>query len=279
MDWKVLLAYIIAIILWASAFPAIKIGLESYAPLHLSLLRLLIASFGLFVFAVIANIKLPYLKDIPFILLLGFLGFSVYHTFLGIGELSIHAGVASLIVSTTPLFSAFLAVIFLKERFNKYKWCGSVIAFFGVAVITVGSGGEWHFEYGILMILIAAFGESFYFVFQSSYLKKYGFLTFTTYTVWAGTLFMLLFSPGLFSAMQNASLESTLTIVYLGLLPTVIPYFAIAYATFKKGASEATSSLYVTPAFAIIFAWLWLGEVPTIVGIIGGVITLGGVSL
>ncbi|OOR19364.1 hypothetical protein BW892_25515 [Bacillus cereus] len=44
-------------------------------------------------------------------------------------------------------------------------------------------------------------------------------------------------------------------------------------------ASEATSSLYLTPVAACIIAWIWLGEVPTFVSIVGGVITILGVII
>ncbi|QQK77392.1 DMT family transporter [Salicibibacter cibarius] len=278
MNWKVFLAYTLAVILWASAFPGIRAALESYGPFHLALLRMLIGALGLLIFAVSIRMRLPDKKDLPIILLLGFLGFSVYHTFLSIGELTVDAGTASLLVSTTPLLSAILAGVFLKEKFNRWGWIGSFIAFSGVVLITFGVGGEFRLEIGVLIILIAALGESFYFVFQSSYLKKYGFLPFTTYTILAGTLFMLLFSPGLWTAVQCASVENTITVIYLGLLPTVVPYFAIAYATSVNGASEATSTLYLTPALSIIIAWVWLGEIPTIVSIIGGILTLIGVA-
>lgn len=71
--------------------------------------------------------------------------------------------------------------------------------------------------------------------------------------------------------------SSTYAVIYLGLFPTFIPYFALAYVTSKVGASEATSSLYLTPAVVVI-SWLLLGETPTMLALEGGV-TLVGVSL
>jgi len=278
MNRKVFISYILIIFLWGSAFPAIRVALESYNSFQLAFLRMFIASAALLVLAFIMKMRFPDKKDIPIILLLGFLGFSVYHTFLNLGENTIDAGTASLLVSTTPILSALLAAVFLKEKFNLHGWVGSSIAFFGVILITFGTGGGFSMEWGVFLILISALGESFYFVFQSSYLKKYGFLPFTTYTILAGTLFMIPFSKGLWTTIQQASIESTLVVTYLGLFPTLIPYFAIAYATAEQGASEATSSLYLTPVAAILISWLWLEEIPALLSIIGGILALIGVS-
>src|SRR5690625_3026095 len=170
MNTKIFIAYSLAVILWGSAFPGIRVALESYTPFHLSLLRMVIATLALLIFAITVKMRIPEKKDIPIILLLGFLGFSIYHTFLNIGERTVDAGTASLLVSTTPLLSALLAAFFLKEKFNRFGWIGSFIAFMGVALISIESGGNFSFsiEWGALRILLGALGERFYFVFESS---------------------------------------------------------------------------------------------------------------
>lgn len=280
LDLKLTFAHLITIILWASAFPGIRAALTAYSPEHLSLLRLLIGSLTLILVAAIQGIRLPEVKDVPIILLLGFLGFSVYQMALNYGEQTISAGVASLLVSTTPIFTALLARLFFREKFGLWGWVGSFIGFFGVAFIFLGGSTE-HFSLniGIILVLVASLSESIYFVFQNAYLKKYGFVTFTMYTIWSGTIFMMIFSPGLGEAIIHAPIDITLVVIYLGIFPTVIPYFTLAYITSRTGSSEATSSLYLTPVISFYIAWIWLGELPTSYAIIGGLITLGGVFL
>jgi len=280
LDIKIISAHFITIILWASAFPGIRVALTAYSPEHISLLRLLVGSFVLIIIAIITKTPLPALKDIPIILFLGFLGFTVYQVALNYGEQTISAGVASLLVSTTPIFTALLAVVFYHEKLGLWGWVGSLVGFFGVAFISVGgSTGGFSLNMGIIIVLIASLSESIYFVFQHRFLEKYGAIPFTMYAIWSGTIFMLIFSPGLGEAILNAPLNATLVTLYLGIFPTIIPYFTLAYVTSRTGAAEATSTLYLTSVFAFLIAWIWLGEVPHSSAITGGLITLAGVFI
>ncbi len=83
---KVFFAFMITIFLWASAFPMIKVALYDFKAENLSALRLMLASLILLLIAIIKKVSLPVLKDIPIILVLGFCGFTVYHTALSFGE-------------------------------------------------------------------------------------------------------------------------------------------------------------------------------------------------
>ncbi|WP_088291847.1 DMT family transporter [Bacillus mycoides] len=277
--FRIVCAHAFTILIWGTAFPGIRMGLEAYTPEHLTLLRLLIASLILFLFSLIYKLRLPDLKDIPVIFIFGALGFTIYHIALNYGEKSVNAGPASLIVSVTPILTAILASVFLNEKMKLNGWIGGGISFVGIAFLSLSQGDSIQLNSGGLLILLAATSESLFFVFQRPYLKKYGFLPFTIYTIWSGTVCMLIFLPGIYQEIVTAPIEITLSVIYLGVFPTVLPYIALAYITSHASASEATSSLYLTPVTACIIAWIWLGEVPTFVSIIGGGITILGVVI
>ena len=278
-DLRIICAHAFTILIWGTAFPAIRLGLESYTPEHLTLLRLLIASFILLLFSFIYKLRLPDLKDIPAIFIFGALGFTIYHIALNYGEKTVNAGSASLIISVTPIVTAILAFVFLNEKMKLNGWIGGVMSFAGIALISFSQGDAIQLNSGGLFILLAAISESLFFVFQTSYLKKYGFLPFTIYTILSSTVCMLIFLPGVYQEILAAPLEVNLSVIYLGVFPTVLPYIALAYIISHAGASEATSSLYLTPITACFIAWIWLGEVPTLVSIIGGGITILGIVI
>lgn len=262
MGARTLTALGVTLLFWASAFAGIRAGLEAYAPGHLALFRFLVASAVLAVYAMLTRMRLPEKRDLPAILLLGFLGITVYHTALAYGEVSVTAGAASLLIAFAPICTALLAVIFLGERLRVWGWLGIAVSFLGVVLIALGEGEGLQFDPGAFLILLAAFSTSLYFVFQKRYLKKYSALQFTTYAIWAGAFFLLVFFPGLAQAIRAAPLDATLAVAYLGVFPAALAYVTWTYALSRAPASIVASFLNLSPVLAILIAWVWLEELP-----------------
>ncbi len=276
---RTLVSLAVTLIFWASAFAGIRAGLEAYSPGHLALLRFLVASATLALYAALTRMRLPERRDLPAILAMGFVGITVYHVALNYGERSVTAGAASMLIAAGPVFTAILATLVLRERLKLWGWLGIAVSFTGAALIALGEGGGLQFDPNAFLILLSALATAMYFVFQKPYLKKYTPLQFTAYGIWAGTLFMLVFLPGLPQAIQAAPRDATLAVIYLGVFPAAIAYGTWTYALSRAPASIVTSFLYLSPVLATLIAWAWLQEVPTALAALGGGLALAGVVL
>lgn len=291
MNWKrdsrTWLAIAGVLLLWSSAFAGIRAGMrilpsglpgpDGYGPGELALLRFGTASLVLAGYALATRMRLPERRDLPMIALAGFLGISVYHVSLNFGEVTVQAGAASLLIAAGPVFTALLSTLFLGERLTRLGWSGILVAFTGVALIALSSGGGLRFTPGALLILLSAAVAAIYSILSKRSFRRHSALAFTCYSIWAGTIPMLAFLPGLLHRAPLASPSATLAVIYLGVFPGAIAYVLWNLALSRMPASLLSSFLYLSPVLAAFIAWVWLGEVPSLLTVLGGAIAIMGV--
>lgn len=283
MNKKAFLLAILTILIWGSSFSAIRASLHGgYSPGHLVLVRYLIASALFLLYALWPGVKfrLPYKKDMLPLCLLGFVGISLYHIGVTFGEQSISAGTAGMFIGSAPIFTALIAIFALKERIGVSGWVGLGIGFVGILLITWGTGGSsFSLNGGALLLLMSAVATSIFFVYQKPFLSSYKPIELTAYFTWAGTFPFFIFSPGVMDTVIHATVEANMSALYVGIFPAAIAYVAWSTALSLGKASSITSMMYLEPAVAVLIAWLWLQELPSVLSLTGGVIALLGVVI
>jgi drug/metabolite transporter (DMT)-like permease len=278
---RTLFALVICILLWASAFVGIRSALgEGYSPGSVALLRFLVASASLGIYAYFSGMRLPKKEDIFMIILTGFVGITVYHLALNFGEKTVKAGTASFIISSVPILTGIFSIFFFRQYLNIWGWIGIFIGFSGIAFISFSESNFDKMNWGTLLVFLAAVGGSLYVMFQKKLLKKYTALEVTAYSIWAGTFFMLIFLPNLIKDIHTARFSATMDIVYLGVFPGAIAYVLWNYALHKfTSPAHITTFLYFSPIVTMIIGVIWIGELPNLLTIIAGLVVLAGVIL
>jgi terminal-alkyne amino-acid exporter len=269
----------LVVVLWASAFAAIRAALEGFTAIELSVLRLLVASAALGAAAAVMHVRRPAARDLPAIVAAGATGMTAYQLLLNSGERTVTAGTASLLVSTGPIFVAVFAALTLGERLNKRERTGLAVAFAGALVIALGQGGGLSLSGGALIVLAAAVSQAAFFVIQKPLLARYSAFEVTAYAMWAGTLLILPLGAGVPGAVVHAGAEPLIAVAVLALGASAVGFFAWAFASSKLPIARLSASLYAVPVVAILVALLWLGELPSVASIAGGAIALAGVAI
>jgi drug/metabolite transporter (DMT)-like permease len=266
-------------ILWASAFPAIKVGLDGYGVAGLSFMRLLVASATLALAAPILKVRMPRRADLPLIALCGLTGMSAYQILLNWGELHVQAGTASLLVAVVaPVSSVLLAAAFLGERLTRRIVLGSLVAIAGSALIVL-AGGRAGYTTAAWVVLGAAVVQGVYHFATKPLLRRYSPLEVACYAMWGGTVFLIPALPAALHDAATAGAGPTLSVVLLGVLPSAIGFVTWGYGVSHSTMSAATAVLYLVPVLALAVSFGWLGEVPTWAELAGGAISVAGVLL
>src|SRR3981189_2812329 len=202
---RTLVALAFTLVVWASAFAGIRAGLRGYSSANLAILRFLVASAVLAVYAGIAHFRRPEMRDLPGLALTGAIGITFYNIALNYGETRVTAGAASLLISSVPIWTALFARFWLHEKLTRLGWLGVLLSFAGVALIASGEGEGIRLSPEALVILAAAITSSVYMIMQKTSLDRDSALEFTAYSIWFGTLLMLPFGGGFIHALRSAA--------------------------------------------------------------------------
>jgi drug/metabolite transporter (DMT)-like permease len=276
----VLIAIVITVLAWASAFLVIRGVAPHFSGGSLALGRLLVGSVMLSIAMIGRGWVRPSGRDWLLILLFGVAWFGAYNVTLNIAEHTLDAGTTAMLVNIGPILIALGAGLFLGEGIPKWLAIGAGVAFAGVVLIGIGMGAAGLTDgVGMLWALLAAVTYAVGVLCQKPVLRTLPAVQVTWMGCIIGAIACLPFAGSLVTEVQDAPVAAILGMVYLGAVPTALAFSTWAYALSRMPAGQLGVTTYVVPTIVVIAGVIAFQEIPGILAIIGGVICLIGVAV
>ena len=279
-DRLAIAAAAVTIVLWASAFVVIRALGPWFSPGSLAFVRLLVGSVLLIGVALCYRRPIPRGRALWLVAGYGLLWFAGYTAALNWAEQHLDAGTAALLVNFAPILVAAFAGAFLGEGFPRPLVIGIVIAFIGVAVISVSTAGSADNDrLGVILGLTAAVLYAASVLMQKVALRSVDAVTATWLACVVGTLATAPFASTAIDELRLAPMSAVIGAMYLGVGPTAIAFTTWAFALGRNDAGAMAATTLAIPVVAIAISWLFLSEVPTLPALLGGAIALFGVAM
>jgi len=272
-------AVVTTVFAWASAFPAIRAALTGFGPVEMGAVRFAVAALPAALFLAATRPALPTPGEIWRFAFGGVVFVALYTVLLNIGEQTVSAGAASFIINVAPIITAVLAVSTLGERFPLLAWIGTFVSFAGIGLIALGEGEGLRIDIGAMLILGAAFCTGVNTIVQKPLFKRHKPLTVSMWNMIIGAILLAPALPSGIAEAAHANMEALVSVIFLGIVPSLIGYGAWATALSRLPAARAANFLYCVPPVATLMGLAWLGETPSLLGLAGGALALGGVAI
>lgn len=274
-----LVAVLATVIIWSTTFAGLVAALKHFSVGHLLFLRWTLTALGFLAYAIATRMRLPRLRDVPAIALVGLLGFAVYQMLLVTGQQGVSASAAGFLVNMNPVFATLIAVALRRESASAFTWSGIAVCMAGLLLMASAHGAMGGSPTSALVVALAALSFACYTTLSKPLFARYTPIELTTYAVVAGSLPFVVFAPGSWHSLVTATPADLATVVFLAALPGGISYVLWSRAVAELPPGVASRFLYLVPVIGVPVAWMWVGEVPHALTIVGGLVTTAGVAL
>ena len=268
MQIKNLLLAIVTSAIWGSSFLMIKYSLDELNPSDIALYRILIGALFVNIF-VRTKEKIDKADHIKFVIVSFFWMALPFYMF-GIAEQTITSSLAGLINGSTPIFVAFIAVVFYRLRITNLQIIYIFSGFIGVGLITLSGGiNELSFNIGSIFALIASISYGIAVNIVEPLIKKYeSYIVLKIVMRYASLLSLILY--GFTSSFKLPTLQvSLIPMLILGIGGTGIAFLTYYKLLDNVGRISSSFIVYMIPIFSIFFGYQFLNEITYAIQFVG----------
>ncbi len=253
--------------IWGSSFFNIKIATYSFGPITIAFLRVFFGAIPVLLLCYFKDIKIEaFSKDWHWFALIGFINLVAPFFLIAYGVKSVQSNLAAILMSTTPLSSTVLGHFYTKnEKFNFIKTFGILIGFSGILYLFSDNLliDENNFFSAILILV----GSTCYViggVLTLKISKKKNENVTGSILIWAVIILIPLVSLIEQPWKVIPRLDSTISVIYLGLVSTGIAWLLRFRILVKNGLIFQSQVSYLIPIFGTVLSYIFLKELITI---------------
>ena len=253
-------------LIWASAFFNIKIATYSFGPVTIAFLRVFFGAIPVLLICYYKRIKIEaFSKDWHWFAMIGFINLVAPFFLIAYGIQSVQSNLAAILMSTTPLSSTVLGHFYLKnEKFNLIKTFGILVGFSGILYLfsdnlLISENNFW----SALLILLGSTCYVIGGVLTLKISKKKNENVTGSILIWA--IIILLPLVSFIEQPWNTipRLDSTISVIYLGLVSTGIAWLLRFKILVNNGLIFQSQVSYLIPIFGTILSYVFLKELIT----------------
>ena len=253
-------------LIWASAFFNIKIATYSYGPVTISFLRVFFGAIPVLILCAYKKIKIEaFSKDWYWFAMIGFINLVAPFFLIAYGIKSVQSNLAAILMSTTPLSSTILGHFFTKnEKFNFIKTFGILIGFSGIVYLF--SDNLLINDSNFISALLILLGSTCYVVggvLTLKISKKKNENVTGSILIWAIIILIPLVCFIEKPWTLNPSVESTVSVIYLGVVSTGLAWLLRFRILKNNGLIFQSQVSYLIPIFGMILSYIFLKEMIT----------------
>jgi len=273
------------IVFWGANISVIKVALRSFHPVVFNCLRFSLATVTMLILYRDVLKTPPSKKAMISLFFLGILGNTCYQFFFITGVKLSYVSNVSILLGTTPIFTAALTKYLKIEEVHGRLWMGIVLSFSGIVCIVLGGkdfhSGNFSVNFGDLLIVLASFVWSLYTAFSKKFVNAYSSRHYVLYTVLFGTLSIIPISLPYFQYQDWSQIHffEWAAVIYSALLALVFGYSAWYYGVQKIGSTRTSIYSNLTPVAGLLVGMIWLGERLTLLQWIGAAIIFAGLMM
>lgn len=266
--------------IWGASYLFIRVSSAAFGPLMLMAIRVTLAVAVLYVYALIMR-DLPDLrKRWRVFLVVGFLNSALPFALIAFAQLTLTASLASILNATTPLFTAIVAAIWIKEALTWQKLVGVVMGIIGVMLLVQGSPLE--INDGLWLAVLGSLGAALSYGVGTVYASKsFGGLKPLHGAIGqlSGATVLLIVPAALNVPQTMPSQEAIFALLALALLSTSFAYQLYFYLLNNVGPTRTATVTFLVPVFGTIWGVLLLNETFNLTMLLGMAVILGSVWL